>query len=282
MVIICFIPFIFFHSIHSYPDGAPSCSSRPNHGVNRKGIQLEAKKISDRQWQIRIKEKHRGLLLTSTGTGGIWYGHVPGYKDLGKCVTHINREEKNSATFIFRTHRDEEPRFSGFVVTDYKSYAVIDEDSVNYFDITQRTNDTLLAKKLDGLYGRRKSGTDKAYGFGKSLLDGSLKSLLGTQNSDFTSSNDQIGYGSSLNKFGIGRYYGNNNNNRRNSNQNNGFGSLNGYGSKFGRNAFGYSINGEGIDNKDNNNGIASLYGSGKTDRYRDNVYALLKLYTKR
>lgn len=185
----------------------------------------------------------------------------------------------------------------GFVVTDYKSYAVIDEDSVNYFDITQRSNDTLLgknvfdthlfhiiclAKKLDGLYGRRKSGTDKAYGFGKSLLDGSLKSLLGTQNSDFTSSNDQIGYGSSLNKFGIGRYYGNNNNNRRNSNQNNGFGSLNGYGSKFGRNAFGYSINGEGIDNKDNNDGIASLYGSGKTDRYRDNVYALLKLYTKR
>ena len=61
---------------------------------------------------------------------------------------------------------------------------------MNYFDITQRTNDTLLgiyffdthlfhiiclAKKLDGLYGRRKSGTDKAYGFGKSLLDGSLK-----------------------------------------------------------------------------------------------------------
>ena len=79
-------------------------------------------------------------------------------------IYQFSREEKNSATFIFRTHRDEEPRFSGkmiiwwkyvlvayitfiwkgFVVTDYKSYAVIDEDSVNYFDITQRTNDTLL------------------------------------------------------------------------------------------------------------------------------------------
>ena len=30
--------------------------------------------------EIKIDERHRGLLLTSTGTGGIWYGHVPGNK----------------------------------------------------------------------------------------------------------------------------------------------------------------------------------------------------------
>ena len=107
------------------------------------------------------------------------------------------------------------------------------------------------------MYGKRKSSNDNddnEYGLGKSLLDGSLKSILGNRdeygssldkfgigrnygNKNGRNNDGQFGYGSSLSKFGIGRNYGNNNNER-----NNGFGSLNSYGSKFGRNAFGYPI----------------------------------------
>ena len=154
-------------------------------------------------------------------------------------------------------------------------------------------------RRLEGLYGKRKSSTDSdnAYGFGKSLLDGTLKSILGSQNNaeEYGSSlnkfgigrnygnnnrrnnDDQFGYGSSLNKFGIGRNYGNNNG--RN-NQDNGLGSLNGYGSKFGRNAFGYPI--DGIDNNRKSSRLASLYGTGSTDNNKNNIYDLLKLYTKK
>ena len=62
--------------------------------------------------QISVTEKHRGLVI-NTRTGGLWWGHFPGYEDKGTCITHLNPTDKDAVTFVFRTHRDEIPEFTG-------------------------------------------------------------------------------------------------------------------------------------------------------------------------
>ena len=44
---------------------------------------------------------------------------------------------------MWRTHRDELPSFSGFLVHDYRSYSVLEADPGAYLDFTQQRNDTL-------------------------------------------------------------------------------------------------------------------------------------------
>ena len=51
--------------------------------------------------------------MLSTRAGGLWWGHVPGYGDKGPCITHTDNNSKQQQTFVFRTHRDETPEFSG-------------------------------------------------------------------------------------------------------------------------------------------------------------------------
>ena len=73
--------------------------------------------------QIKVKERHRGLVLR-TVTGGLWWGHVPGYGDKGTCITHVDSSDKQPVTFVFRTHRDETPEFSGIRETSEAFHAV--------------------------------------------------------------------------------------------------------------------------------------------------------------
>ena len=51
--------------------------------------------------------------MINTRTGGLWWGHVPGYRDKGTCITHLDNTDKEAVTFVFRTHRDEIPEFTG-------------------------------------------------------------------------------------------------------------------------------------------------------------------------
>ena len=76
-------------------------------------------------------------------------------------MTHVTRKEKSGVSFVFRTHRDEVPQFSGdlntiykgkqllyklvfsgFLVEDYGSYSVLESNRDQYLDITQKANDT--------------------------------------------------------------------------------------------------------------------------------------------
>ena len=75
-------------------------------------------------------------------------------------MTHLTRKEKSGVSFVFRTHRDEVPQFSGdfntiykvknnykllysgFLVKDYSSYSALESNKNQYLDITQKANDT--------------------------------------------------------------------------------------------------------------------------------------------
>ena len=85
-------------------------------------------------------------------SSGIWYNHVPGYKNKGPCMTHTSREKKMSASFIFRAHRDGLPDFTGYLVYDYASHARLATDSDSYSDLTQRRNDTELRRRFESRF----------------------------------------------------------------------------------------------------------------------------------
>ena len=92
------------HVSDEYPEGAPSCSSRfldtswvtsdhkhicrPGHGAQRGSLSLSVVRIAQRRWRVSVPGGHRGLLLRAEGAGGLWWGHVPGYKEKGRWVTH--------------------------------------------------------------------------------------------------------------------------------------------------------------------------------------------------
>ena len=101
---------------------------RPGHGAKRESLSLSVVRIGQRRWRVSVPGGHRGLLLRAEGAGGLWWGHVPGYKekgrwvtltrgfintDLSRCVTHSDPEEKGATSFVWRAHRDETPSFSG-------------------------------------------------------------------------------------------------------------------------------------------------------------------------
>ena len=56
---------------------------------------------------------------------GAWNNAGFGYKNKGTCVTHSNRNSKGASTFVFRASMQGKPQFSGFVVSDYSSYAAL-------------------------------------------------------------------------------------------------------------------------------------------------------------
>ena len=71
-----------------------------------------------------VPHTHKGLVL-NTRFGGVWYipGQSRGYKSLGSCITHSNKDRKTFSSFIFRGNYRGEPQFSGFIVYDYNNYA---------------------------------------------------------------------------------------------------------------------------------------------------------------
>ena len=45
--------FLFFLPLtNPYPDGAPSCVSRPGHGDRKQAVRLEVVKIAEKKWQV--------------------------------------------------------------------------------------------------------------------------------------------------------------------------------------------------------------------------------------
>ena len=58
---------------------------RPGHGAGRReSLALSVARLGARRWRVTVPEAHRGLLLRAEGAGGLWWGHVPGYKDRGR------------------------------------------------------------------------------------------------------------------------------------------------------------------------------------------------------
>ena len=45
---------LYFGLISGYPGGAPSCMSRPGHGVNRGVTKMKIVKIGERKWKVLI------------------------------------------------------------------------------------------------------------------------------------------------------------------------------------------------------------------------------------
>ena len=57
---------------------------RPGHGAMRESVSLAVVRTARRRWKVTIPRGHRGLLLRAEGAGGLWWGHVPGYKEKGR------------------------------------------------------------------------------------------------------------------------------------------------------------------------------------------------------
>ena len=49
--------FILVHNIHPYPDGAPSCVSKPAHGASKQAVSLQVVKIAERKWMVGGEEE---------------------------------------------------------------------------------------------------------------------------------------------------------------------------------------------------------------------------------
>ena len=60
---------------------------RPGHGAQRGSLSLSVVRIAQRRWRVSVPGGHRGLLLRAEGAGGLWWGHVPGYREKGRWVT---------------------------------------------------------------------------------------------------------------------------------------------------------------------------------------------------
>ena len=50
---------------------------------------LSVVRIAERKWRVGVDQGHRGLVLRAEGAAGLWWGHVPGYKDKGRWVGDI-------------------------------------------------------------------------------------------------------------------------------------------------------------------------------------------------
>ena len=50
----------------------------------RESVSLAVVRTARRRWRVTIPRAHRGLLLRAEGAGGLWWGHVPGYKEKGR------------------------------------------------------------------------------------------------------------------------------------------------------------------------------------------------------
>ena len=62
MIPVTIFLFILLHTIHSYPDGAPSCVSKPAHGSSKQAVSLQVVKIAQRKWKVvRSDVKLRGV-----------------------------------------------------------------------------------------------------------------------------------------------------------------------------------------------------------------------------
>eukprot|EP00090_Calanus_glacialis_P034288 TRINITY_DN5746_c0_g1_i1.p1 TRINITY_DN5746_c0_g1~~TRINITY_DN5746_c0_g1_i1.p1 ORF type:complete len:127 (-),score=34.29 TRINITY_DN5746_c0_g1_i1:42-422(-) len=109
---------------HAYPGGSPSCTSSPGHGSNRGNTQATVRNVGGNNWEVTVPQSHKGLVINSL-TRGSWDSAGAGYQNKGTCVTHSSRSRKGESSFIFRARAQGKPRFSGFVVYDYSSYASI-------------------------------------------------------------------------------------------------------------------------------------------------------------
>merc|ERR1711973_391212 len=110
--------------VQAYPGGSPSCTSTPGHGGNNGAVSAEVTNIGGNNWQVTISDQHKGLVI-NTSTRGTWDSVGRGYKNKGTCVTHNSRSGKGKVSFIFRAREEGRPRFSGFLVSNYSSYARI-------------------------------------------------------------------------------------------------------------------------------------------------------------
>ena len=85
-VVLLLLWFYLSHVCLSYPEGSPSCISRPGHGAAKEAVKLEVVKVAERKWQVSIcfqinlcqlgfvlqitmPEEHKGLVI-STKFGG--------------------------------------------------------------------------------------------------------------------------------------------------------------------------------------------------------------------
>ena len=51
---------VLLHTIQPYPDGAPSCVSKPAHGSSKQAVSLQVVKIAQRKWKVGGEER-RGV-----------------------------------------------------------------------------------------------------------------------------------------------------------------------------------------------------------------------------
>jgi hypothetical protein len=112
-----------------YPGGAPHCGALPNHRGASKGetLALHVEELEGNYgvWNVTVPIGHKGLLLNSD-TEGVW-DEPRGYHLKNSCITHRSRKNKPAGSFLFRAVTDQQPTFTGVLVTAYsEDYRLLD------------------------------------------------------------------------------------------------------------------------------------------------------------
>jgi len=109
-----------------YPGGAPYCSARPGHGYQAGDAEVLVERCGG-SFLLNITTTHKGIVVRASEAGSWLVGE--GHRLLNDCVTHDNRRQKYGGILLF-TPRDPqytEPLFSGYLVTSYSQYQVLDQ-----------------------------------------------------------------------------------------------------------------------------------------------------------
>merc|ERR1712098_540046 len=117
---------LLFGLVQTYPGGAPFCSASPGHGRYTGTVNAMVTNRGGNLWEVRImsQRSYKGLVIDPS-SAGYWESVQGGHKNTGNCVTHSNSGNKYSSTFTFRALNQLKPRFSGWLVYNYGSYAGI-------------------------------------------------------------------------------------------------------------------------------------------------------------
>merc|ERR1712210_112082 len=116
----------FNQGVSGYPGGAPYCSARPGHGRQDREATMVVERWGN-SFLVNITASHRGLVVRADEPGSWLVGD--GHRLLKDCITHESRQQKSGGIFLFTPENPQsaEPEFSGYLVTSYSQFSVLDQ-----------------------------------------------------------------------------------------------------------------------------------------------------------